>query len=165
MQARIEEIVRHLGEIGEPTRESLERFVARHPEAVPVLATCVGITQEQLKNQLSHRLGSAGWVTLARTRPAELIAFLDAEFGLVEQIQQQMRREWSFTDVLLERYPWSRRTAASAVGQGRRLEDFVEEVVRRLGVPYHLRTRFIGRGDATAPCDLRFPRAARMPAS
>lgn len=157
MQARIEDVVGHLGEIGEPTRESLERFVAQHPEAVPVLATCVGITQEQLKNQLSHRLGSAGWVTLARTRAAELIAFLDAEFGLVEQIQQQMRREWSFTDVLLERYLWSRRTAASAVGQGRRLEDFVEEVVRRLGVPYHLRTRFIGRGDATAPCDLALP--------
>lgn len=157
MQAQVAGIAAHLDGMGAITRESLERFVAEHPDSVPVLATCVGLTQEQLKNHLSHRLGSAGWVTLARTRPAELISFLD-ELGLARQLDEQLRREWSFADVLLERYLWSRRTAASAVGQGRRVEDVVEGVVRRLGLPYQARTRFGGRGEGTAPCDLALPR-------
>lgn len=157
MQADLARLVGELRKIGAPTRENLQHFVAEHPDSVPLLASCVGLTQEQLKNQLSHRLGSAGWTTLARTRASELISLLDGEdFQLVARLTEQLRRQWSFEDVLLERYLWSRRTAARAVGQGRRVEDAVEEGVRTLGIPYRLRTRFAGR-NATAPCDLAIP--------
>lgn len=156
MQAHVVALVERLQGIGTPTRAALEEFVAANPESVPLLATCVGLTQEQLKNQLSHRLGSAGWTTLARNRAGELVAFLDDEFGLLPRLSEQLGRTWSFADVLLERYLWSRRTAANAVGQGRRVEDHVEEMVQRLGVPYDLRTRFTGR-HLNAPCDLAIP--------
>jgi hypothetical protein len=156
MQVHVAGLVEALRKIGAPTRESLEAFVAQHPDSVPLLASCVGLTQEQLKNQLSHRLGSAGWTTLARTRAKDLIALLDQEFDLVPRLTEQLQRQWSFEDVLLERYLWSRRTARRAVGQGRNVEDAVEEVVRTLGVSYGLRTRFAGR-NALAPCDLAIP--------
>lgn len=156
MQAHVAGMVEELRKIGVPTREALERFVMEHPESVPLLATCVGLTQEQLKNQLSHRLGSAGWTTLARTRAHDLVQLLDQEFELVSRLTEQLQRQWSFQDVLLERYLWSRRTARRAVGQGRSVEDAVEAVVRTLGIAYRLRTRFAGR-NATAPCDLAMP--------
>lgn len=156
MQAHVAGLVAELRKIGPPTRESLERFVAEQPDSVPLLASCVGLTQEQLKNQLSHRLGSAGWTTLARSRARELIELLDGEFQLVSRLTEQLQRQWSFEDVLLERYLWSRRTARRAVGQGRSVEDAVEEMVRTLGIAYRLRTQFKGR-NATAPCDLAIP--------
>jgi hypothetical protein len=156
MQSHVGSLVEELRKIGTPTRESLERFVSAHPDSVPLLASCVGLTQEQLKNQLSHRLGSAGWTTLARSRACDLIALLDGEFKLVPRLTEQLQRQWSFEDVLLERYLWSRRTARRAVGQGRNVEDAVEAGVRTLGIPYRLRTRFAGRND-TAPCDLAMP--------
>jgi hypothetical protein len=156
MQARVAALVERLRTIGAPSRSALEDFVAANPDSVPFLATCVGLTQEQLKNQLSHRLGSSGWTTLARNRPSELIGFLDEEFGLVAKLTEQLGRSWTFEDVLLERYLWSRRTATRAVTQGRRVEDHVEEMVRRLGVRYQLRTRFIGRNQ-DASCDLAIP--------
>lgn len=156
MQAHVAELVERLRAGGTPTRPALEAFVAANPDSVPLLATCVGLTQEQLKNRLSHRLGTAGWITLARNRSTDLIGFLDDEFGLVAKLREQLEREWSFADVLLERYLWSRRTAANAVGQGRRVEDHVEDVVRGMGVPYQLRTRYVGRNVA-APCDLAIP--------
>ena len=157
VEARIAAVVDALREIGPPSRDNLAMFVELHPDAVPVLATCVGLTQEQLKNQLSHRLGSSGWTTLARKRSAELIGVLDADFNLIALLTKQLDKQWSFSDVLLERYLWSRRGAANAVGQGRNVEDEVEAVVTRLGIAAQPRTRFTGRGGATGPCDLAMP--------
>jgi hypothetical protein len=156
VERRIGDLVRELRKIGPPSRPLLEAFVALHPHAVPVLATCVGLSQEQLKTWLSHRFGTSGWTQLARTRPGELIARLDEEMGLVERLAEQLRREWSLADVLLERYLWSRRGARSAIQRGRNVEDEVEAVVRAEGLPYALRTRFAGR-NADGPCDLAVP--------
>jgi hypothetical protein len=156
LHARIREVVIELNAAGPPTRESLAMLMRAHPDAVPVLATCVGLTREQLKNQLRHRLGTTGWVTLARKEPGRLVEMLD-EFGLVERLTEQMHREWSFGDVLLERYLWSQRGASGAVGRGRNVEDQVEDVVRGLDLPVQLRTRFSGRGGNGAPCDLAIP--------
>ena len=155
LQERIRQMVAALEAAGTVTRESLAAFITREPNSVPILATCVGLTREQLKNQLRHRLGTSGWVSLARKRPARLIEMLD-EFGLVDRLSEQMRREWSFSDVLLERYLWSQRGASGAIGRGRGVEDVVEEVIRRLGLPAQPRTRFLGRGQS-APCDLAIP--------
>lgn len=156
LEARITTLVRDLRAAGEPTRDSLATFVSEHPDAVPVLATVAGLTREMLKNQLRHRLGSSGWNKLAKTEAKRLVEMLD-EFGLVQRLGEQMQREWTFADVLLERYLWSQRGASGAIGRGRGLEDQVEAVVRALRLPLELRTRFNGRGGATAPCDLAIP--------
>jgi len=153
---RVHAIVEEMTTQGDPSRESLAAFVAKHPDSVPVLATVAGLTREMLKNQLRHRMGSSSWTKLARTDPNALVATLD-EFGLVARLSEQMRRSWTFADVLVERYLWSQRGASGAIGRGRGVEDRIESVVRQLGVPFQLRTRFTGRGGATAPCDLAVP--------
>jgi hypothetical protein len=162
MKASIGEIVGQLQAEPELSRDTLTAFVNRRPASVPVLATCVGLTQEQLKNQLRHRLGTVSWSSLARKDPAALIEMLDQDFGLVSLLAGQLRKEWSFADVLLERYLWSRRGAASAVGQGRSVEDEVETVVRELGLALQPRTRFVGRGGSSAPCDLAIPSGGEL---
>ncbi|HEU0053801.1 MAG TPA: hypothetical protein VFQ39_11505 [Longimicrobium sp.] len=148
--------VEELQAAGPPTRQGLIAFLGRNPDAVPVLATCVGLTQEMLKNQLRHRLGTSGWVTLARRDPERLVDALE-EYGLLSRLTEQIERQWSFSDVLLERHLWSQRNASGAQGRGRGLEDQVEEVVVRLGLAAQTRTQFVGRRGMLAPCDLAIP--------
>ncbi len=50
------------------------------------------------------------------------------QFNLIERLKEQLRKKWTFNDVLLERYLWSSRSATSAQGQGRDLEDQIEEI-------------------------------------
>lgn len=156
LHERVHVLVEELQLAGEPTRESLAEFVTRHPDSVPVLATVAGLTREMLKNQLRHRLGSSSWTKLARTDVRGLIDTL-AEFGLVERLSEQMGRNWTFSDILVERYLWSQRGASGAIGRGRGVEDRIEAVVRELGIPLQVRTRFNGRSGMTAPCDLAIP--------
>lgn len=154
MQEHIERIVQALQQVGLITRTSLAQFIRQEPESVPLLATCSGLGQEQLINQMKRLLGTSGWVTLARTDPDRLISVLDDEFDIVAKVNDQLSKDWTFSDVLLERHLWSRKRAASAIGQGRNVEDEVEKVVQRLALKYTMRTQFVGRGNQTAPCDL-----------
>jgi hypothetical protein len=156
LHKRVHALVEELQAAGEPSRESLAAFVSRYPDSVPVLATVAGLTREMLKNQLRHRLETSSWNKLARTNARALIETLD-EFGLVARLSEQIRRSWTFADVLVERYLWSQRGASGAIGRGRGVEDRIEAVVRRLGMPLDLRTRFAGRAGMTAPCDLAVP--------
>jgi hypothetical protein len=137
-------------------RATLTDYVGGHAEALPVLGVAVGLTRERLRNVLKHHLGSSGWVTLSRERPAEVIAMLDAEYDLVRLLDQQRHRSFDFGDVLVAR-AGTRRTATAAGVTGRRVEDEIETVSALLGLPHRTRTRFQGRAGATAPCDLAIP--------
>ncbi len=135
---------------------TLAEFVANHSDAVPILALAVGLSRERLKNVLRHHLGSSGWVTLSRERAGDVVAMLDQEYDLVRLVGEQLHRSYDFGDVLVAR-AGTRRTAAAAGVTGRRVEDEVEAVADLLGLPHQTRTRFQGRGGATAPCDLASP--------
>lgn len=161
LKAEMQEIVKRLRRIGQVSGKSLAQFVRNHPEAFPALVTCVGLGQEQLKNQLKYRFGTSAWLTLARTRPDELVTEFDRAFGLVDNVRKQLATRWTFADVLAERSLWSRRTGSKAVGQGRDLEDEVEALVKSLGFEYQMRCRFVGRGNEDAPCDLAIPAGGR----
>jgi hypothetical protein len=117
----------------------------------------VGLSQERLKNQLRHHFGTSGWITLARERADELIAMLDEEYSLVPLVSQQRNRIYTFGDILIAR-AGTRTTATRAGAAGRHIEDEIEAVAVRLGLPYQLRTRFNGRNGRTAACDLVMPR-------
>jgi hypothetical protein len=141
----------------EVTAATLARLVQEHPTWVPYLASCVGLGREQLKRQLQHRLGSSGWITLARRRPEQLVDALDRAYGLVRAITEQRAQAWTFADVLVERAHWSQRSASQSISRGRRLEDVVEEALRALGLPYEMRARFSGQHGQDAPCDFAVP--------
>lgn len=65
-------------------------------------------------------------------------------------------RQWSFAEILTERQS-SRLRASGSIGRGRSLEDRVEALVAALGLPFKMRTSFVGIGGATAPSDLAIP--------
>ena len=145
-----------LAALAKVDRKSLADFIAQTPDAVPVLGLAVGLTWEKLKNVLKHHLGSAGWVTLARDRPSDLVDMLDKNYDAVRLINEQRARTYDFGDVLVAR-AGTRRTATDAGATGRRVEDEIEGVAKDLGLPCATRTRFEGRNGLTAPCDLAIP--------
>lgn len=153
-----EEVAQTLVSLPEVSRASVASAVRDHGDWVPLLALCVGLTQEQLKNQLRHRFGSASWRNLAQTCPDELVAFLDQRFGLIEALREQRERTWSFAEVLRERLRWSRRRGVSSTVSGRVVEDAVERVLRELRLPYTMRTTFEGQAKQHAPCDFAVPK-------
>lgn len=157
MQIEIDSIINELKKIGTITPSNLAEFIQRFPNSVPIIATSAGLGQEQLKNQLRLKMKTTGWVTLARKRSDELIQFLDTEFGIVQQLNREINKDWTFSEVLVERHLWSKSQGASAVGRGRKIEDEVEKIAVSLGLPYAMRTRFVGRNGETAPCDLAIP--------
>lgn len=141
-------------------RATLAAFVRTSPEAVPALGLVVGLMREKLKNVLKHHLDSAGWITLARTAPEQVIALLDERYDLVRLVREQRDRSYDFGDLLVARS--GTRGAASAAGAtGRRIEDEIEGVAKDLGLSYRLRRRFEGRNGQTAPCDLAIPAGGR----
>ncbi|HUC93969.1 MAG TPA: hypothetical protein VMS09_18460 [Paenibacillus sp.] len=76
---------------------------------------------------------------------------------MISQLKRELNKRWSYGDILLERHLWSKKSGASSVGRGRKIEDEVEKIAICLGLPYSMRTRFEGRGKETAPCDLAIP--------
>jgi hypothetical protein len=137
-------------------RDRLANLISAHPDWVPVLGLVVGLTRESLKNALKHHLGSSGWVSLARSDPNAIVRILDEQYDLVRLTEAQRAVSYDLGDILVAR-AGSRRTAVGAGKTGRRVEDELENVARALGLPYETRTRFVGRGGATAPCDLAIP--------
>lgn len=137
-------------------RPSLAALIRGHPEWARVLGLVVGLSKEQMKNKLRHRLGSSSSEKLARANPDGLVAMLDDEFHLVDEVEAQRIREWSFADLLMERAASTSR-AGRAIRRGRALEDAAEAVVRELGLPMVARTDFIGRDGLTGPADIAIP--------
>jgi hypothetical protein len=121
-----------------------------------VLGLAVGLSQERLRNALRHHFDTSGWVTLARERPDDLIAMLDAQYELVRLVAEQRDQIYNFGDILAAR-AGTRATATRAGAAGRRVEDEIQAVAERLHLPHELRTRFTGRNGRTAACDLVIP--------
>lgn len=152
----IKEAARDLASLTAIDASTLASWARANPQRVPVLGLVVGLGQEKLKNALKDQFDTSGWVTLARTRPADLITWLDADYDLVRMLTVQQKRQYEFADVLVAR-AGSRVTATRAGQSGRKVEDEIEAIAADLGLPYQTRTRFIGRNGRTAPCDLVVP--------
>jgi len=134
----------------------LTEALSADPAIAPVLAAVVGLSQERFKTWLQSRFATAGWITLTRTRAADLIAQLDEDFAVVEALEVEAVTQWTWADVLV-RVMSPRQRAGGWVQQGRELEDVVEDVISSLELPYVARTRFQGRADLTAPADFAIP--------
>jgi hypothetical protein len=148
-----------IGGIKPLDRAKLAEALSSDPDVAPVLAAVVGLSQERFKTWLQGHFGTAGWITLSRTRAADLIAQLDEDFALVDALEAEAATEWTWADVLA-RVMSPRQRAGGWVQQGRDLEDAVEATIKALGLPYVARTRFQGRADLTAPADFAIPNGA-----
>jgi hypothetical protein len=143
-------------DLGSLTRKKLAGAIAADPHIVPVYAAAAGLSQERFKTWLTAHFKTAGWVALGRHRAEDLVAALDDDFGLVALLEAQSGRTWTWADVLA-RTMASRQRAGTSVQQGRELEDAVEIRIKALSLDYKPRTRFKGKGGATAPADFVLP--------
>jgi hypothetical protein len=137
-------------------QDKLAAIARAHPGVVPVFAAAAGLSQERFKTWLQGTFATAGWVTLSRRRAADLVASLDDEFAIVELLELQANRAWTWADVLA-RTMSSRQRAGNAVRQGRNLEDAVEEAISSLGLPFAPRGQFEGVNGRIAPVDFAIP--------
>lgn len=158
-ELEIREAVQALVDLPVISRQSVADLIRRQPACVPVLGLAVGLGQERLKRILQHRLGSASWIKVGRLRPHEVVDVLDTDYGLLAQLEAQRHEVFTYADVLVARAS-GRRTAGAGQARGRSVEDAIEAVLVRLGLPHALRTRFIGRGGQDAPCDAAVPSGA-----
>jgi len=149
--------IRALQSLSKVDPNNLASLIQKHPVVVPLLASCVGLSLEQLRAELRHKLGTSGWITIAKKDPLKLIKALDEAFGLVDAVRIQIGKAWTFADILMERRLWSQHRAASSMRTGRSVEDAVENVLLELKVQYYMRTTFEGRGGQIAPCDFAIP--------
>ena len=145
-----------LGELDEISVESLTRWVRARPADVYALGLSVGLSQEKLKNLLRVAFGTTSWVKAVAADARGVVVWLDEEFGLLETLEAQRHRTYTFGDVLAVRGT-SRQTASRAGVAGKLIEDAVEQIVRDLGLPYEMRGRFVGRNGDTGPADLAVP--------
>ena len=150
---RVTDAISALGHIDRP---SLAALVASEPETLVVFAAVAGLSQERLKTWLLSNFNTAGWITLGRQQPRDVVDEMDQQFDLVALLVAQVKRDWTWADVLA-RGMSSRQRAGSAIAQGRALEDEVEAVIEALGLKFNPRTRFEGTGGGTAPADFAIP--------
>lgn len=156
-RALVDRVARGLGEAGVVDEASVSRLIAAESGAILIVAVAAGMAQEELLNQLRYRFGTSSFGRLARENP-EGVATMFAEMGAIGRLAADRDRPWTYADVIHDRLV-SRSRAGRAIARGRALENAVEEVVRAQGLPYAMRTRFIGRGQTDGPCDLAVPAA------
>jgi hypothetical protein len=157
--AEIKGAAASLAALQEITEGTLTAWAAEHPSWVNVLGLTVGLSQEKLKNTLKHHFDTSGWISLARDRPAELVRMLEEDFDLIRLVTVQRGRAYDFGDMLVAR-AGTRQTASRAGASGRKVEDEIEAIAGDLGLDGKPRTRFTGRNNRTAPCDLAIPSGA-----
>jgi hypothetical protein len=78
--------------------------------------------------------------------------------ALVEAIAAETGRQAHWSDTLVERLRSGRGSAIPAQRRGRKVEDFVEAVVRNVFTnAFQMRVTFVGRLGRTAKCDFAIP--------
>lgn len=145
-----------LRELESADRDGLVQWIKGNPRDVYVLGLTVGLSQEKLKNSLRHRFDTTSWAKVAQADAGDLVDYLDEEYSLLQLLEDQRGQSYDFGDILVAR-AGSRGSAARAGAQGRRVEDEIEDIAVGLGLKCSTRSRFTGRNNRTAPCDLAIP--------
>ena len=160
--AGIPAVVERIRAIGpELDATALAMLLKEHPLALDVLRLLAAEGQEPMAHRLCDVLGGKrrGWTALralARKSPDEMATAL-AAIGMVERVREQVWRQWTIADVLVDRYKLGRGRAIAGQSRGRGLENEVEAILRGIPVPFESRVTFTGAGGVTAKCDFAIP--------
>lgn len=138
------------------TTDSLIWWVANNRDAAYVLGLVLGMSQERLRNEMRRLFGTTSVERVVRSDPDGFVSRFDHEFRVVELLNAQLTRTYTFGDVLAAR-AGGRVRANAAAASGRSVEDEIENIAVELGLPCETRTRFVGKHGLTAPCDLAIP--------
>ncbi|MCA6104310.1 DpnII family type II restriction endonuclease [Bradyrhizobium australafricanum] len=118
----------------------------------------LGLSKDQFTASLSEALGSAGaGKTRFKRDRAGYLAGL-AGLGIADAMVAEVTREVHWSDTLVERLRSGRGSAISGQRRGRGLEDFAEELVRKVfGSNFASRSNFVGARGLIAKCDIAIP--------
>ena len=140
---------------------ALARLLADHEGALDILRLLTGQGQEPMAHGICDALGGmhCGWSRLRTLSRKEPVRVADAlvRVGLLEVIRDQVWRDWTINDVLLDRYKLGRGRAIAGQSRGRGLENAVEAILRQIEVPFETRVTFTGSDGTTAKCDFAIP--------
>lgn len=160
--SRIPIVVQRVRALGDTfTRETVATLLHDEPLALDVFRLLAGEGQEPMAHRICDALGGPrrGWTalrSLARKNPESLADALLA-IGINDIVREQVAREWTIEDVLLDRYKLGRGRAIAGQSRGRALENEVEQILASIGVPFDTRVTFAGPTGATAKCDFAIP--------
>jgi hypothetical protein len=144
--------------------QDLVQALGLFPNFVDVTRLVIGISQDSYANQASEELrrmghGAVTWdaiCNLGKKNP-ELLANVMVRLELLEILQDQLNKNWTFEGVLQERYRMSRGRAIAGQARGKSLEDEIENglkvVLDGQAIPYEKKHDFKGFKDRTAKCD------------
>ncbi|HEX6095211.1 MAG TPA: DpnII family type II restriction endonuclease [Thermoanaerobaculia bacterium] len=140
---------------------ALADLIREEPLALDVLRLIAAEGQEPMAHRICDAVGGnrRGWDalrSLARKSPEEMASAL-VEIGMHERIREQVWREWTIEDVLVDRYRLGRGRAIAGQSRGRALENEVEAILRGIDVPFEMRVTFTGPDGTTAKCDFAVP--------
>lgn len=143
---------------------ALVTLLREEPLALDVLRLLAAEGQEPMAHRICDAVGGKrqGWNALrsfARKNPEQMAAALVA-MGMPDLIRQQVWREWTINDVLVDRYKLGRGRAIAGQSRGRGLENEVESILGGIPVPFETRVTFTGSDGTTAKCDFAVPSRA-----
>jgi hypothetical protein len=160
--SEIPAVVEEIRGIGPSVQASaLAALLSRHPRGLDVLRLIAGEGQEPMAHRICDALGGKrmGWDRLRRLAnldPTRMATAL-VGMGMSEIIAEQAFRQWTLTDVLLDRYKLGRGRAIAGQQRGRALENEVEAILKGVGVPFETRVTFTSAAGIAAKCDFAVP--------
>jgi hypothetical protein len=131
---------------------------ANFDEGILICRLFMGLSKDQFTALLHSARGDAGIGVKAYR--ADSGAFLSdlLGIGLLEAMATEANRKAHWSDVLVERLRSGRGSAISGQRRGRDVEDFAEQIIRKVfGENYEVRCTFNGPRGTAAKCDFAIP--------
>lgn len=146
-----------------PVKETYDRqdiknlFSANFEDGKLICRLFLKMSKDAFNAYLGDVLGSGGQGI--KRYNSDQKKFIDAlvSMGLLYAMTAHTNVEPKWSDVLIERLRSGRGSAISGQKRGRGLEDFVEDIIKKVFETYEVRCKFIGTRDQTAKCDFAIP--------
>lgn len=125
-----------------------------------LLRLALGMSKDELGIAMRAALGEGRTGIKQYTADSDRYLKGLVELGVLTALSELATRPVSGRDILVERLKYGRGSAIKGQSRGRSLEDFAEEIVKRVFGPssYDSRCRFVGaRGTSTEKADFAIP--------
>ena len=126
-------------------------------DALLIFRLFLGLSKDQFTPMLSSALGGGSCgIKRFHDHPDDFVRALVA-LGVPQAMVACINRVPHWSDILEERLRSGRGSAISGMKRGRNLENFVEEIVKRIFKTYDVRCDFTGISGTKAKCDFSIP--------
>jgi hypothetical protein len=148
------------------TAEDIKALLSQNfDDGILISRLFLGLSKDQFVSILRGIFGDAGIGVKNYKSDPDAFAKSFLETGILEAMAEEANRKPSWDDVLVERLRSGRGSAISGQRRGRDVEDFAEDIVKRVfGDNFDMRCNFTGPHDRKAKCDFAIPskRAPRI---